>query len=345
MKIIKKYANYIASLLVVTMLSNTVLIKASNASAAISVPNTNVSSEEAPVNESNIIGEVTEKREKNIKHFMKEDFTYEAAIYPYAVHFNKNGKWEDIDNTLSEVDDEQGNKVLKNKKNEFSVKFSKNSNSSKLIRLEQGKYELSWNLKDAQKAFASVKVNEDSEVNSIIEKSVEDSIKSDKKYEKLSTEKKNELKKKLVENEKKKNVAKVGSTLTYGEILPMIDLEYKLEGDKLKENIILKEKIDNPKFTFNISSKNLTAKLEADNAITFYDAKDSSVKVFRFQAPFMFDSNGEFSNSVKIDLKEVNGEYILTLTPDIDWLADSSRAYPVTLDPPLVTSPNIQYMG
>lgn len=58
-----------------------------------------------PIEESNkpepeIVEEITAKREKNIKYFLKEDMTQEADIYPAAVHYLSNGKWKDIDNTL-----------------------------------------------------------------------------------------------------------------------------------------------------------------------------------------------------------------------------------------------------
>lgn len=52
-----------------------------------------------------ILEEVEEKRESNIKHYLLEDKTYEAVIYNYPVHYFENGKWKDIDNTLSETID------------------------------------------------------------------------------------------------------------------------------------------------------------------------------------------------------------------------------------------------
>ncbi|MFL0197564.1 hypothetical protein ACJDU8_18635 [Clostridium sp. WILCCON 0269] len=52
------------------------------------------------IRETKIVGEVTEKREKNVKHFLKEDSTFEAAIYSEPVHYLSNGKWQDIDNSI-----------------------------------------------------------------------------------------------------------------------------------------------------------------------------------------------------------------------------------------------------
>lgn len=52
-----------------------------------------VSSDSNQQSEANIIGELTDKREKNVKHFLKDDMTYEAAVYPSAVHYFDDGKW------------------------------------------------------------------------------------------------------------------------------------------------------------------------------------------------------------------------------------------------------------
>jgi len=46
--------------------------------------------------EAKIIGEITDKRDINIKHFRKDDLTFEADVFPFAVHYQKDGKWQDI---------------------------------------------------------------------------------------------------------------------------------------------------------------------------------------------------------------------------------------------------------
>ncbi len=47
--------------------------------------------------------EVTELREESVKHLRTEDGSYVAAQYDVPVHYlDDNGKWQDIDNTLSE---------------------------------------------------------------------------------------------------------------------------------------------------------------------------------------------------------------------------------------------------
>jgi hypothetical protein len=103
-----------------------------------------------------IVGEVLEKREKNVKHFLNEDMSYTAAVYPTAVHYLENGKLVDIDNRLTEGVDETSVPVLENKKNAYKVKIAKNSNASKLVSIKKDQYEISWNLAGGDKTKAVV---------------------------------------------------------------------------------------------------------------------------------------------------------------------------------------------
>lgn len=49
---------------------------------------------------SKIVREVTELREENAKHFLCEDGSYIAVSYFEPVHYEENGVWKEIDNTL-----------------------------------------------------------------------------------------------------------------------------------------------------------------------------------------------------------------------------------------------------
>jgi len=43
---------------------------------------------------------VVDNRERNVKHFLREGWTTLAAVYPDAVHFEKQGKLVEMDNRL-----------------------------------------------------------------------------------------------------------------------------------------------------------------------------------------------------------------------------------------------------
>jgi RHS repeat-associated protein len=256
--------------------------------------------------EGKIIGEVTEKRDRNTKHFIKDDYTYEADVYPYAVHYIKDGKWEDIDNNLVEAIDDENAPILQNKVNDFAVKFAKKSDSKKLVRIQKDKYEISWGMDNA--TAIDITVNQDNTDSS------------------------------LTGNEKQRSLKNIISSVEYLEIQDNVDLQYKLLGDIVKENIIIKDKVDNTKFVFNLNVKNLTPKLQEDNSIIFYDNCETDNVIFKMEAPYMYDASHEESNKVAINLNEEGNGYKLCLTPDNEWLSSSERKFPITIDPPVSTS-------
>ncbi|APM40669.1 hypothetical protein [Clostridium kluyveri] len=106
---------------------------------------------------SRIIGEIKEKRERNIKHFLTEDLTFEAAIYNEAVHYYSGGQWKDIDNSIVEGKDDGNNDVLENKDSDVKVKVAKKVKSRKLIIIKKDKYEISWGIDKAADKAAKVK--------------------------------------------------------------------------------------------------------------------------------------------------------------------------------------------
>ena len=99
-----------------------------------------------------IIGEITEKRTLNQKHFLQSDGTILTGIYPTAVHYEKNGKLVDIDNSLEDVNEDNG--MYQNKSNTFKVKFSKKSNKNNLVKINIKNHNIKWALLNSNKVEA-----------------------------------------------------------------------------------------------------------------------------------------------------------------------------------------------
>ena len=55
-------------------------------------------------NELTVIGEDKSRREANVKHYIMSDGSMMAVSYSQDVHYEENGEWIDIDNSLSEED-------------------------------------------------------------------------------------------------------------------------------------------------------------------------------------------------------------------------------------------------
>lgn len=67
-----------------------------------------------------IISEIKEKRGEYTKTFLLDDMTYESVIYQQPVHYLVNGKWEDIDNSMTEQDGTSDNEEVE-EANVYSV--------------------------------------------------------------------------------------------------------------------------------------------------------------------------------------------------------------------------------
>ena len=77
-----------------------------------------------------IVGEILEKRTLNQKHFLQDDGTIISTVYPSNIHYEKDGKLVDIDNSLEEKNEDEG--IYQNKNNDFKIKFAKKSNKNNL---------------------------------------------------------------------------------------------------------------------------------------------------------------------------------------------------------------------
>jgi len=61
-----------------------------------------------------IESEMVDEREASSKTFRKVDGTYEVALYGDVIHYQDNGEWKQIDNSLNDLGDD-----LENKANQF----------------------------------------------------------------------------------------------------------------------------------------------------------------------------------------------------------------------------------
>ena len=266
-----------------------------------------VESKEEPTKISNkhtteIIGELTEKRNLNQKYFLQKDGSIRTAIYPNNVHYEQGGKLVDIDNSLEEIEEEE---IYQNKNNAFKVKFSKKSNKNNLVKLKIKNHEIKWSLINSNKT----------EVTRIENKELEDN---------------------------KLNINKISSgTIQYENILENIDIQYNVVSNSIKENIILKNKqAINQEISFEFQTDNLVMEKTIDNRIVFSKENEEEV-LFFLEAPYMYDAKNEICEEIEVKLVKENGnKYTVTIIPNKKWLESEEREYPVIIDPTVQTSLN-----
>lgn len=122
-----------------------------------------------------------------------------------------------------------------------------------------------------------------------------------------------------------------GSTETFAQALPGVDLTYTVTNTALKENLVLANASSPRSFSYSVStSPGLTAVKAADGSIQFLDS--SGKLVFSFLAPVMSDAAGDDARA-SYELAAAAGGYEVTLDADTPWLASPDRVWPVTVDP------------
>ena len=254
--------------------------------------------------EAEILAEETSKREQYVKHFRMSDGSYRATQYEVPVHFIQDGEWTDYDNTLIEVDadtedgESASNKDLKNTLADYSVRLSKKTNGKKFVRIEKDGYKLSWYYTKANKVTAQI------------------------------TE--------ITDDGDKTTLEKLSSQVIYENVYTNTDFEYIVGSEGLKENIILKSEDTQTVFEAEYKANGLTP-VQIDDKTIELRAGDGTV-IYTISAPYMTDSNGEYSNGITLTLSSVkNSKFTVTTTLDEDWLDDYDRAYPVTVDPVIET--------
>lgn len=88
-----------------------------------------------------IVGEVTDKRDENTKVFERRDGSYTAVITSEPIHYEDNGEWKEIDNTLFKT-----NNKITNKENSFSVDFPTSIDSNSTVSVADGDSTLSFSM-------------------------------------------------------------------------------------------------------------------------------------------------------------------------------------------------------
>ena len=176
-----------------------------------------VAASEQESEELRYISEIEEKRTSNTKTFLMSDRTETVAVYNTPVHYKKDGKWEDINNSFTSAEDD-----VENTANIFKTKFAKKSNKNHLAELSKDGYKIKWSLPDCNKVSAEYTAPADGTESGNISAL--------------------------------KNIA---GNVIYKNILTDTDIEYNVSAGGLKENIILTSPDAPQEFSFNYEYKDL----------------------------------------------------------------------------------------
>ena len=228
--------------------------------------------------------------------------------------------------------------TLKNTDAEFSWEYiGRNKPTADELRLN-----------NPQKARATLKIDESVEENLISVKSTDDATVNNSATENDAATVNNNSAAKQIKADKQtvsaaqgakaKRVVKTKNAggATYKNVEQGVDIQYKLENNNLKENIIVRERSDSYRFYFKLNSKGFEIALSEDG--TQIEAKRDGKKEFVIPAPFMTDASGRRSDEVYYEIESVTGdEYIFAVIASSEWINSKSTEFPVTIDPQIIT--------
>ncbi len=292
---------------------------------------------------SDIITEDIAAREERVKCYSNTDGSHFAAVYSDPIHYqDDNGAWKEIDNTLSLVSSSTGNlsvmglhlptEYYQNTSNSFRVQLPKNLTIDSTIRVQHEEYSIGFRMCDIDaNAMVRAQVAVSEEPNAKRDALVAE---ANSKANAGDGRAQQELLK-----EAAVLVANQSSSLKYSSVLDYTDLEYCINGQELKESIILERPTDKKSYSFELFYSDLTPIVQEHGAVFFY-AEQQEYPVFTIQPPYMEDSGTVDALCTDIDVSVIPTETgcIYTITPNETWLQDSARVYPICIDPSITTS-------
>lgn len=282
-----------------------------------------------------IVSEVTEMREESVKYFLCDDGSYIAATYAAPVHYNENGVWKEIDNTLT-LSSKSGETVYSTKGG-LNVTVPSELGSGKRFTATNGGYTISFGVKSIDNSLsAQAKVVETDALPSVVKMNSTADI-SDEKVTASSMAQKVETltEKQKVEkfNNEQMTVDKQSGAVVYKGFNQQSDLEYIVTSNSLKENIVVYKPQAEYVYSFDLNSDGLIPVEQANGSIILVESEASQEAVFTLDAPYMYDANGAESYDIELSIKENGDEYVVTVEADSTWLNNSEREFPVVIDP------------
>ena len=256
-----------------------------------------------------LVGEIEQNRTESGKHFRRADGAVEAVMYTYPVHFQRDGQWKDINNTLVPLKDERGQIVGYGTEDGAGVQFGKALSSEQLVQ---------YAMKDTSVAWRFLGLNSNDA--KIVTRSAAELPDKDQQRD---------MEMRFPET--------LSSEILYDDPETGISVHYVLTSYILSEFITLSSKpVEKVAFQLELTCDGLTPSVQEDNSIVF--ANDQGETVFVMSAPVMEDAKAIESEQIQVTFKAADEQaesstYLYMLEPDMEWLQEEDRAYPVVIDP------------
>ena len=341
----KLWCGTISVMLVVVMLINMLPLKALaiDNNSTIEVGEEPIMQETIPVIDSTDIEQIYEeqpayvveedvsKRSEFYKEFILSNGLRLATIYPDSVHYEENGQWKEIDNTLTAkiVD---GQSVYTNTSGLWDVRFPQRLNASNSISITKDGFTVSFGMAGEMRSSGDIVVasmgngleTNASTILPIIGGTI-DSIAQVQPIDTTVAKAEAEYAEIIPD--------KLHSRLLYPSVYNNTNIVYDLQSNQVKESIIL-QSFDSELmgYRYTLNTGGLIPVLNDDQSINLCDPNSNDI-VMTMPAPFMLDANDEYCEDITVSLVQSSNSYILSYHLPVRWLGAEDRAWPVVLDP------------
>ena len=276
-----------------------------------------------------VVEEDESKRSEFSKEFVLNNGLRLATLYPSAVHYEDDGTWKEIDNTLiAAISD--GQSVYTNSAGKWSIRFPQSLNGNNMIGITIGGFNVQFGMAGELRSTGDVVVASVGQIgsNEIGTLAVSAAQTSTAQIQQVDL-----TKARATAKYPETVLSKMYSRLTYANVYPSTNIIYDLQGNKLKESVVMQQ-YDSTLwgYRYTLDTGNLIPVLNENQQIDLCDPYTNET-VLTMPAPYMVDNNGEHSYDVEVTLTRNGGVYLLSYYLPREWLADEERAWPVILDP------------
>ena len=270
-----------------------------------------------------IVEEVTRNRTEFSKEFRLSNGLHIAAVYNEAVHYDNNGQWQEIDNTLVAAAS-RGTAVYRNTAGVWEVNLPQALTKDSPITITKDGGALSFRMAGQliRLGSASGAISREQGYSLSPVQQTQGQIRyADRRSA-------------LAQAEYPETVNTLSrSRLEYSQAFANTDIIYDLQGNRLKESIVMESFSANlGGYRYTLNTEGLVPVLQEDNRIFLYGSGKAEI-VMVMPAPFLIDAAGEICYDVGVTLTPNGGSYTLDYILPQDWLASRDRQWPVVLDP------------
>ena len=284
-----------------------------------------------------IVREDTSKRGEAYKEYILNNGLRLATVYPSAIHYEDNGEWKDIDNTLiATVSD--GNTFYTNTAGRWNVRFPQNLSGSNMIGITKDEFTIQFGMAGELRStgdlvVASVgQIGGESAVGTLAVSAAQTATAQIQSMDLTAA--------RAAAGYPETVLGTLNARLTYANLYPNTNVIYDLQGNQMKESIILQQ-YDSSLwgYRYTLDTGVLVPILDENQQINLCNP-DTNEVVLTMPAPYMLDNNGEYNYDVDVSLVRNGSSYLLSYYLPREWLAEESRAWPVILDP-IIEQPGV----